>query len=184
MAASSRPAFVFVHGAWHGAQAWERITKPLEAAGHRCVAVSLPSVGAKVALEDFQPDVQAVRTALLNVLDKDHQDCILVMHSYGGLPGTEAARELAKTARFVAGEHTPNGVVRLVYVTSFALTEGQSLASWERPPELGPRGESANFVLRIEARPLPSMPVTTIIQMQRCREVNVGPISRIIRRTF
>jgi pimeloyl-ACP methyl ester carboxylesterase len=35
--------FALVHGAWHGAWCWERLTPELEARGHRVVAPDLPS---------------------------------------------------------------------------------------------------------------------------------------------
>src|SRR5690606_24155583 len=37
--------FVLVHGAWHGAWCWSRITGALEAMGHRALAIDLPGLG-------------------------------------------------------------------------------------------------------------------------------------------
>ena len=41
--------FVLVHGAWHGAWCWERLTPILQAAGHEVIIPDLPGMGADAA---------------------------------------------------------------------------------------------------------------------------------------
>jgi alpha-beta hydrolase superfamily lysophospholipase len=41
----TRPAFVLVHGAWHGAATWSRVVPRLEARGHVARALDLPGAG-------------------------------------------------------------------------------------------------------------------------------------------
>jgi hypothetical protein len=53
------------------------------------------------------------------------KDVILVMHSYGGVPGSAAAKDLSKEER--AKESKPGGIVRLVYLAAFPIEEGVSL---------------------------------------------------------
>ena len=60
-----------------------------------------------------------------------------VLHSYGGIVGTEAVHEsLGKHARH--GKGLSGGVVALLYMTAFVLAKGGSLASarGEPPPYL------------------------------------------------
>ena len=47
------------------------------------------------------------------------------MHSYGGIPGSAALNGLGKVEREKNGEK--GGVVRLVYVASWILREGETL---------------------------------------------------------
>jgi len=47
---SSKPTFVFVHGAWHGGWCWNRVTPLLEAAEHRALAVTLTGLGDRAHL--------------------------------------------------------------------------------------------------------------------------------------
>lgn len=47
---TAKPAFVFIHGAWHGAKTWHKVVPLLEAAGHHCLAIDLPGAGANAAL--------------------------------------------------------------------------------------------------------------------------------------
>ena len=44
--------FVLVHGAWHGAWCWRRVTEALVRAGHRAHAVTLTGVGERAHLLD------------------------------------------------------------------------------------------------------------------------------------
>jgi pimeloyl-ACP methyl ester carboxylesterase len=99
---------VLVHGAWHGAWAWERVTTLLAGAGVPTVAVDLPSAASPPG--DLHADVAAIRGAL----DTLGASVVLCAHSYGGAPVTEAA----------AGHPA---VAHLVYVSAFALEAGESV---------------------------------------------------------
>jgi pimeloyl-ACP methyl ester carboxylesterase len=102
---------VLVHGAWHGPWCWDELVPALEAHGLGVATVDLPSSGPDVtALGDLDADVAAVTA----VLDAVPGPKILLGHSYGGLPVTQAA----------AGR---KDVVHLVYVCAFLLDAGVSL---------------------------------------------------------
>jgi pimeloyl-ACP methyl ester carboxylesterase len=95
---------VLIHGAWHGAWCWDKVTPLLDGAGVDHVAVELP-------LESFEDDVAAARAAIVEA----GGPVVLCGHSYGGAVITEAG-------------HQPN-VERLVYVAAFACDEGESPAN-------------------------------------------------------
>ncbi|RZU32746.1 alpha/beta hydrolase [Blastococcus saxobsidens] len=114
------PTIVLVHGAWHGSWAWDQVVPLLTERGFRVRTVDLPSTGPDVdALGGLADDVATVRA----VLDDVAGPTVLVGHSYGGLPVTEAS----------AGR---DDVVRLVYVCAFLLDAGVSLldAAGGEPP--------------------------------------------------
>jgi pimeloyl-ACP methyl ester carboxylesterase len=108
--------FVFVHGAFHGAWCWYKVTAALAAAGHRTTAVELPSGGidgtpaATVTLE-----AQAAR--VLEVLDAAEAPVVLVGHSAGGPVVSTVA------------EARPEKIAKLVYLTAFLLPTGASIAT-------------------------------------------------------
>jgi pimeloyl-ACP methyl ester carboxylesterase len=106
-----RPKIVFVHGAWHGAWCWEPVQQRLRAHGVDSVAIDLPGHGNDSGrLTDLHGDSDALR----RVLDREPADSVvLVGHSYGGAVITDA------------GVHA--AVRELVYVTAYALAEGESL---------------------------------------------------------
>ncbi|MFJ6620774.1 alpha/beta fold hydrolase [Kitasatospora sp. NPDC091335] len=125
-AGPDRPAFLLVHGAWHGAWCWDAVRAALDAEGWRSHAVDLPSsapVGSVPARSDgtrpagLAEDAAAVRDHLRRI----DGPVVVVAHSYGGAPVTEA----------IAG--APN-VVRAVYLAAFQLDAGESLFSFLGTP--------------------------------------------------
>lgn len=106
-------SILLVHGAWHGAWAWDGLRPLLEEEGRRVVTVDLPSSGPDPgALGGLDDDADTVRRAL----DSLDEPAIVVGHSYGGQVISEAA----------AGR---DDVSHLVYLCAFMLDEGESLLS-------------------------------------------------------
>ncbi|MCV7360127.1 alpha/beta fold hydrolase [Mycolicibacterium neworleansense] len=68
--------FALVHGAWHGAWCWERLTPLLRQEGHNVVAMDLPCDDASASFEAYADVVCAA-------LDGCNDDVVLVGHSLG-----------------------------------------------------------------------------------------------------
>ena len=114
-----RSAVVLVHGAWHGAWAWDRVVPLMEAAGVLAVAVDLPGRGSSPRpLGDLHADAEA----LTRELDR-YDSVILVGHSYGGAVITEA------------GQHP--SVRHLVFLAAFPLRSDESCGSAARENAAG-----------------------------------------------
>ena len=58
-------------------------------------------------------------------LANDGKDVVLVMHSYGGVPGTQSVNGLTRQERSEQGKQ--GGVTDLVYITGFLVNEGQNV---------------------------------------------------------
>lgn len=71
-------------------------------------------------------DATAIQKVTSKLADDGHQ-IILVMHSYGGIPGTESAKGLSWEIRRAEGQ--PGGIVALVYVSAYLIKEGMSVMS-------------------------------------------------------
>lgn len=130
-----KPTIVFVTGAWHGPELYAPLTSALETAGYTVSAPVLPSIGGKQ--KDFKEDVSAVREAVKSATEAGN-DVILLMHSYGGVVGSEAAEGFTRLDRQSGSES--GSVVRMVYLCAFVLPEkkslmnglgGQALPWWE-----------------------------------------------------
>jgi pimeloyl-ACP methyl ester carboxylesterase len=82
--------FGLVHGAWHGAWCWERLTPELEARGHRTVAVDLPCEDATATFPDY---ADVVEHAL-----EGADAVVLVGHSLAGytIPLVAARRPVSR----------------------------------------------------------------------------------------
>jgi len=112
---------VLVHGAFGGAWCWERVTGPLERAGHGVETLDLPGAG-----DDQTPvegvTLEACAARVCEVLDRGGP-AVLVGHSMGGVVITQAAAL------------RPHLVSSLVFVSAFMPRDGQSLLDLTRLPE-------------------------------------------------
>jgi pimeloyl-ACP methyl ester carboxylesterase len=100
---------VLVHGAWADGSGWSKQIPILRDAGHKVIAVQLPT-------HSLSDDIETVKRAVEHI----GGPTILVGHSYGGEVITNAAY------------NNPN-VTGLVYIAAFAPDEGQSLSSFVDP---------------------------------------------------
>ena len=141
-ARESTRSFLFVHGAWHTAMHWHRVTDRLAAMGHRTAAIDLPGSGLDAGHPGafLRRDVAALATEASPVggvrLD-DYVDAVtaqltemarygtvtLAGHSFGGLTITRVA------------EAVPHLVRRLVYVTAYVPVNQKSGAEISMLPE-------------------------------------------------
>ena len=128
----SGPAFVLVPGAYHTSECWDPVAAALRSRGHLVNALTLPSVGAIPPRENFDADVATIRDAATRFADEG-RDVVVVLHSWGGVPGGEAAGAVAKQEREKKG--LKGGVVRLVLVMSFIVPEGFQVLDRSKPPK-------------------------------------------------
>jgi len=115
------PTLLLVHGSWHGPWCWEKLTPQLDRLGIAWKAVALPCVGDDpTQLGTLADDVATIEEAARNI----ERHVVVVAHSYGGIPTTEA--------RF------GTNVTHLVYLGAFMPDVGQSLISALPPGPLPP----------------------------------------------
>ncbi|KAK3321362.1 Alpha/beta hydrolase fold-1 [Cercophora scortea] len=90
-----KPTLIFVPGAWYPVDTWTKVTTLLEAKDYKCVCVTLPSSSTSDPSTTFLDDVTAVRAAILAETTQG-TDVVVVVHSYGGLPGHSASKGLTR----------------------------------------------------------------------------------------
>ena len=120
----SNPIFLLVPGAWHGPDAFDEVSHIVNRAGFSTVPINIPSVGGDSSVIGFDHDVACIRSALQSLAEAGN-DVIVVMHSYGSCPASEAMKGLAKAERENRGQR--GGVIGLVFVCAFVLLVGESL---------------------------------------------------------
>lgn len=115
------PTVVFIPGAWHTPEYYEKVIDILRGQGYSTSTVRLPSVGGVSTMFD---DAAAIRKTVSTLADEGKK-IILVMHSYGGIPGSESAKGLAWKTRQQKGKS--GGIVSLVYLCAHLVKEGMSV---------------------------------------------------------
>lgn len=118
-----RPTLLLVHGAWHGPWCWEELESVLASDGWATRTVSLPSsvrpdVPTTEPLAGIHTDTQVVRETLEDI----EGPVVVVGHSYGGVPVTQAIAD------------APN-VSHAVYLAAYQLDVGESLYGFHGAPE-------------------------------------------------
>lgn len=141
-----KPAFVLIHGSWHGSWCFSKLVPYLLKAGHVVAARDLPGHGglakypksfgprpldtaafaiepsplAGVTLADYVSDTLETTDALLRA---GSGPVILLGHSMGGIPITAVA------------EAAPEKIRKLVYLTAFMPASGVPAVAYSRMPE-------------------------------------------------
>lgn len=120
---SEKPTVLLVHGAWHDASCWDSVRAELKTLNYPTDAVQLKSSGDFVTTH--LEDTTIIRTALESLIVSEGKKVILVMHSYGGIPGTNAVHGLEAAARQERGEK--GGIIHCLFVAAFLVPKGKGL---------------------------------------------------------
>ncbi|KAF2161519.1 hypothetical protein M409DRAFT_69642 [Zasmidium cellare ATCC 36951] len=122
--AAKTTSILYVPGAWHKASTFNPVATLLEEAGYRVDLIDLPSVGPAKHLPNFDADVEVIRSHIQKACDAG-REIVLIGHSYGSIPASEAAKGLDLSSRQKEGK--AGGVKHLVFCCAFIVDEGHSL---------------------------------------------------------
>ena len=111
---------LLVGGAWHTHDYLLPLAAVLQDAGYPVVCYSLPSVGANPPKSDFGDDVAAIRSAASRLISEKKR-VLAVLHSYGGIVGTEALQGFQNTSADGAGV-----LIGLLYIATMLPKKGDS----------------------------------------------------------
>ncbi|KAA8646620.1 hypothetical protein EYZ11_013394 [Aspergillus tanneri] len=144
--ASTKPTIVNVQGSFQTPQVYDALVTGLQDAGYAVVHPALPSCS-DVDRDDFPTrtlaDDALTVTETVKSLVEEGKLVVIVMHSYGGIVGSEAIPEsLSHAARQAQGKK--GGVIHLFYYSAFILGKGQSV--------FGTFGESPNNDVKPDGR--------------------------------
>ena len=123
----AKPTILLIPGSFcPSALFYDPVVDRLFAAGYDAIPIELltctaPSTAKAATMEDDAARIHGVAEKLLDL----GKDVVIVMNSYGGLPGTQACEGLSKKEREAAGK--PGAVTGLVYLTALLVQDGESL---------------------------------------------------------
>ena len=121
-----KPAIVFIPGAWLTPGQYTQLLDVLDSSGYRTFIQGLPSVNSQnPEAQTVTTDAAFVREHLILPQIREKREVVLVMHSYGGIPGPVAANGLSKQELSAQGK--PGGIVGMIMLSAFIALEGQSV---------------------------------------------------------
>lgn len=116
-----KPILIFVPGAGHTIETWDKVSTLLAAQKFECIPITLPSATGDVTA-GLGDDVQAVRNAITAETTQGH-DVVLVVHSYGGAVGQSAIKNLTIPKLGCEKEEGKGYVIGMVMLASgFGIT--------------------------------------------------------------
>ena len=143
--------FGLVHGAYHGAWCWERLTPELERLGHRVFTVDLPA-------EDPRAGAAEYAAAAVTAFADAGEDLVLVGHSLGGLTipliaASRPARQLIFLAAMIPRPgQTHDEVMAAEPEHGPAWPEGRSLPGVRRGRPVAARSRRLLVLRRLPGR--------------------------------
>ncbi|KAL3447404.1 Alpha/beta hydrolase fold-1 [Aspergillus insuetus] len=153
---SEKPEIVFVQGSFQTPLVYNDVVTGLRDLGYSVTLPPLPSCS-DADDDDFPnrtlTDDADVITKVTEQLVEDGKMVVVVMHSYGGIVGSEAIREeMSYTTRQTRRQK--GGVIHLFYYTAFLLEKGKSvLETFGESPNNDVR-EDGRFTIKNGARTL------------------------------
>jgi alpha-beta hydrolase superfamily lysophospholipase len=142
---TEKPTIVIVQGSFQTPLVYNQLLTLLTQAGYptthpqlpSCTDISHPSFPQRTLIDD----ALAVRMEVTRLVEYESKKVVVLMHSYGGLVGSEAIPESLSYAHRVKEDGLPGGVIHLIYFNAFVLSAGQSV--------LGAFGESPNNIVKV-----------------------------------
>jgi pimeloyl-ACP methyl ester carboxylesterase len=107
---------LLVHGACHGAWCWDKLLGPLSSLGHSVETIDLPGRAGRGS-PGWGQTLNAYAQSVVEALGSKSERAVVVGHSMGGFVISAAA------------ERAPELFERLVYLSAFLPSSGDSMAS-------------------------------------------------------
>lgn len=109
--------FILIHGSWHSAWNWHKVTPILEQLEHKAIAIDLPGMGRdKTPISEVK--MKTTVQAICDLIDRIEGKVILVGHSKNGIMISQVA------------EYRPEKIEKLVYLAAYLIPNGKTQAEY------------------------------------------------------
>ncbi|XXG98399.1 hypothetical protein Hte_004722 [Hypoxylon texense] len=153
----SKPTILLVQGSFQLPEVYRKLVSALTAEGFPVIHPSLPSLTdperPDFALTTLTDDANVVQAELQRLIEGEGKQVLVLMHSYGGLVGSEATLEGFSWAKR-SEQGLAGGVIHLLFLAAFILPVGQSVTgAFGTSPNLEEK-PGGRFTIRDAARTL------------------------------
>ena len=111
---------ILLHGSWHGAWCWHKVTPHLQASGHRVHVPDLPAHGRNWRFARGRMRLADMASHVCGILDQLDTPALLVAHSRGGIVASTVA------------EMRPHALQGTVYLAAYMLRHNERVADYFR----------------------------------------------------
>lgn len=127
-----KPVIVFAPGAWHPANTFDSLAALLATDGYESQTIAFPAIHRTIKIKEpsLALEIAAAR-GVIEPLVEAGREVVLVMHSWGGVPGNSALGGLTVRERKALGK--TGGVRHLVFMAAFVARIGQSVSDLSGP---------------------------------------------------
>ncbi|RDW74232.1 hypothetical protein BP5796_07674 [Coleophoma crateriformis] len=140
MSSTKAPIFLLVPGAWHKPSTFSKLRRFLSDNEYESLSVALPSTGGVPATKSTEEDVEVVKNMIEDIVSTG-RDIILVCHSYGAIPTSEACKY------FTDAKEGRGRIRGMLFLCAFALPPGTDLVMTEATATPGTRIEGDYVVI-------------------------------------
>lgn len=150
VAQNAPKTFVLVHGAWHGAWCWRRVSDLLEQKGHKVFTPTLTGLGDHSHLISKDVNLATHITDVVNLIEWENLDnIVLVAHSYGGIIASGVAEKVSAK------------ISSIVFLDAFMPEDGETLLEKSSPAFVDAiKGAIAKGEVGIKAPPASAFGIT------------------------
>lgn len=127
-AETEKPVIVIVPASFSPLSLYTKVVEGLDREGYSAVLIQLPSVGTRASLPGatMTEDAEYIKNVTTELADRG-ENVVLVMHSYGGICGTESTKGVTDVERRQAQKK--GGITGLLYISSPVPALGGSIAT-------------------------------------------------------
>lgn len=125
MASTDLPAVIIVHGGFHTPFHYTKLVKSLEGLGFETHCPQLPTSSGWCGMTTAD-DVATLRREIDSLVSSGRH-VVLLAHSYGGVPASNASRGFS--LREYQAQGLSGGLVHVIYMCAYMLAIGDSLQS-------------------------------------------------------
>jgi pimeloyl-ACP methyl ester carboxylesterase len=179
--------FVLIHGAWHGAWCWRRVTDRLHKAGHVVFTPTLTGLGERSHLLRAGINLTTHVTDVVNAMKWERlTDVVLCGHSYGGMVISGVAEQMAPAIRSIVflDAFVPRDGEAVQSLTSTEVQRGVAAAVERGDLAMPPRSSEAFGVNAADRAWVDSLCVPQPIGCFTEKMALTGAVGRIPRKSY
>ena len=146
---SQNPAYVIVGGVSHTPAFFDTLIRELNALGYVSKAVAYPTIGDTNFGTGQKDEVKAIQDTIEYFVDAQNKDVVLLLHSYGGWPGSRAVKGYDKESRDKQGKKY--GIREIVFLAAFLLPDNAPMAKYSHlPPWISVKVSAPKILLSLD----------------------------------